>query len=54
MAAGRDRGLREPARRDRVGVEDEEEQSFDILDRRASDVLGLGQSWSLEAAHGTP
>jgi vitamin B12 transporter len=36
--------------RDRFGTEDEEEASFEILDRRASDVWGLGQSWSLQAA----
>lgn len=35
--------------RDRRGVEDEEEQSFDIADRRTSEVLALGQSWSLQA-----
>lgn len=32
--------------RDRLGAEDEEEQSFDIVDRRTMDVLALGQSWS--------
>ena len=36
--------------RDRFGAEDEEEASFEILDRRASDIWGLGQSWSLQAA----
>ncbi len=32
--------------RDRRGIEDEEEQSFEILDRRGSEVLGLGQTWN--------
>ncbi|RPH53931.1 TonB-dependent receptor, partial [bacterium] len=36
--------------RERSGAEDEEEQSFEILDRRDSDVLALGQTWSLQAA----
>ena len=38
--------------RDRLGAEDEEEQSFDILDRRDMDVLALGQSWSFEGFEG--
>jgi hypothetical protein len=38
--------------RDRRGFEEEEEQSFDIVDRRTSEVLALGQFWSLQAAPG--
>lgn len=37
--------------RDRLGAEGEEEQSFDIVDRRETDVLALGQSWTLQAGH---
>jgi hypothetical protein len=38
--------------RDRLGEEDEEEQSFEIADRRDTDVLALAQSWSvLRAGH---
>lgn len=37
--------------RDRLGAEDEEEQSFDIVDRRDMDVLSLGQSWTFQAEH---
>lgn len=37
--------------RDRLGAEDEEEQSFEIVDRRSMDVLALGQSWSFQAGH---
>ena len=37
--------------RDRLGAEDEEEQSFEIADRRDTDVLALGQSWSFQAGH---
>lgn len=36
--------------RDRLGAEDEEEQSFEIVDRRDTDVLALGQSWSVQVA----
>ncbi len=35
--------------RDRFGAEDEEEQSFEIVDRRDMDVLSLGQSWNVQA-----
>ncbi|MEA2560305.1 MAG: hypothetical protein QOH06_1809 [Acidobacteriota bacterium] len=35
--------------RDRLGAEDEEEQSFEIVDRRDMDVLALGQSWTVQA-----
>jgi len=35
--------------RDRRGVENEEEQSFEVLDQRAFDVVGLAHSWSLRA-----
>lgn len=38
--------------RDRLGAEDEEEQSFDIVDRRDMDVLALGQSWSFDGFKG--
>ena len=38
--------------RDRVGIEAEEEQSFAILDRRASHIWGLAQSWDLDAGAG--
>ena len=34
--------------RDRLGSEAEEEQSFDIVDRRDMDVLALGHSWSFQ------
>lgn len=37
--------------RDRLGAEDEEEQSFEIVDRRDMDVLALGQSWTVQAGH---
>lgn len=35
--------------RDRRGAEDEEEQRFEIVDRRDADVLALGQSWNVQA-----
>lgn len=37
--------------RDRLGAEDEEEQSFEIVDRRDMDVLSLGQSWTFQPGH---
>jgi hypothetical protein len=37
--------------RDRLGSEDEEEQSFEIADRRDMDVLALGQSWTFQTRH---
>jgi len=37
--------------RDRRGAEDEEEQSFVIVDRRQTDVLALAQTWSVQAGH---
>ncbi|HEX5714675.1 MAG TPA: TonB-dependent receptor, partial [Thermoanaerobaculia bacterium] len=37
--------------RDRFGAEDEEEQSFEIVDRRDMEVLSLGQSWNVQAGH---
>lgn len=36
--------------RDRRGAETDEEQFFDILDRRTAEVTGLGQDWSLQAS----
>jgi hypothetical protein len=39
--------------RDRLGAEDEEEQSFEIVDRRDMDVLSLGQSWNIQATEHT-
>ncbi len=36
--------------RDRRGVEDEEDQSFDVADRRTAEIAGLGQSWSFQQA----
>ncbi len=35
--------------RDRLGAEDEEDQDFEIADRRASEILGLSHAWSFEA-----
>jgi TonB dependent receptor len=35
--------------RDRHGAEDEEDQSFDIADRRAAEIFGLGHSSSFQA-----
>lgn len=35
--------------RDRRGIEDEEEQSFRIVDRRTFEVLGLTQRWGFQA-----
>lgn len=38
--------------RDRVGLEDEEDQSFEVTDVRETGVSGLGQSWNLQATPG--
>ncbi|HEX4953581.1 MAG TPA: TonB-dependent receptor [Thermoanaerobaculia bacterium] len=35
--------------RERLGAEDEEDQDFQVIDRRASEILGLTHSWSFEA-----
>lgn len=36
--------------RDRRGIEDEEEQSFEIIDRRTFEVLGVNQRWAFQAS----